>query len=177
MQQTSPQASLPKPVKRSKFWNVIIGFIIIILLFWAPWCSYRGGSDVIDAKPDNPDPILVPAGYHVTPWSSRSENEVDGWIPFSFEFKPRHEIEKIEFRLLVKTLPQIPETDTFNGKVDGKAYEFKKDFSDCVQKEPKLITIEIRDKSVIREVQTGMLHCCLQDDTYLYNAQMIVYYK
>ncbi|MGH7452806.1 MAG: hypothetical protein ACRENG_15770 [bacterium] len=132
---------------------------------------------MVGAKPDDPDPVLVPAGYQVTPWLSRGEGQVDGWIPFRFEFKPRHEIERIEFRLKVKTLPQIPETDTFHGKVDGKWYDFKSGFSDCVQEEPKALTIEVNDKAVLKEVQTGLLRCCLQDDTYLYNAEMIVYYE
>lgn len=134
-------------------------------------------ADKVVAVEDEADAVIVPPQMQVVPWHSREEQREDGWTPFRFDFTPRGKVAKVVFRIKVKSIKNsIPETDTFHGDVGGEWMTFKKDFTDCTDGETEK-TIEVTDEKTLAQVQTGKLRCCLQDDSYLYEADMTVYYS
>ena len=135
-----------------------------------------------NATDDPGGPPLVPAGMRVTHWGERSDEGVDGWVPFKFNFSlPAGKIVRADFFLVVRPIGQLIETDTFHC-IDSRG-EWKtlyNSFTLHSKDRPSPVKVTITEKThptVIEQLNKGSLRCCVQDDTALFSAQVVLYWE
>ena len=144
-----------------------------------------GGAEksfMVQATADSPHPVIVPKNMRVTHWGERSEEGVDGWVPFKFAFSPpAGNIVRADFYLVVRPIGQLIETDTFHClDADGKWANLYTSFETLPTSKPTSITVSITEEThptVIRQLASGLLRCCVQDDTALFSGQAVIYWE
>jgi hypothetical protein len=129
---------------------------------------------------DDPGGVpLIPEGMRVMRFGQRSIDQTDGWVPFRFAFTPPPGgVEDALFVLMVQPIGQLIDTDSFYSLDSlGKGVELYSIFETLPTGKLTPLKVYINAKShpdVIRQLNTGLLRCCLQDDTSLLSALLIV---
>lgn len=141
--------------------------------------SGAAGTLTVAAQPDQASPALVIPGSQVVGFGDRNESEVDAWIPFKFSFSPPPDgADRATFVLVVRPIGQLVDTDSFHcGDAEGKGVALYRQFASLPTSKPSVVRVTIDRAShpkVMQQLDTGTLRCCVQDDTALFSAKMIV---
>ena len=120
---------------------------------------------------------LIPKGMRVSRWGPRSDEEVDGWVPFEFQTSNVGRPSSAEFILEVEPIGQLVSTDTFYClDAKGTRVMLLDDFDSMTLKQrgPAKKSINCRSyPGIFQAIRSGKLLCCLQDDTALHAATLV----
>jgi hypothetical protein len=138
-----------------------------------------GGSLNVAAVADSADPSVVSPGAQVVGFGDRKDTEVDAWIPFKFSFSPpAGGIDRAMFVLVVRPIGQLISTDTFHcAGTDRKGLALYNNFASLPTTKQSVVKVPISRAThplIFAQLDTGELRCCVQDDTALFSAMLVI---
>jgi hypothetical protein len=155
------------------------GSLASVLVLAACVVSATAGAQVIPATACSVSgPPLIPQGMTVSKWGSRTEEEVDGWVPFQFQVPAGTQVSSVGFELTVQPIGQLISTDSFYCLgADDKGVMIYDNFESLPLGTQSVAKATIDCQSyptIFEQIKRGTLRCCVQDDTALFSAQMVL---